>query len=319
MSEGESAYYLSVNRNKLERAAGPRPRGRPGAAASGCSPRPTSWSRTSAPGVLERPGSVRTRCGGGIRRSCGAPSAGFARDAGRPGYDFVVQAESGWMSITGEPDGAPMKHGIALADVLAGKDAAIAVLAALVARAADGTRRGVVTRVAGGDGGGGAGERGAERPRVRQRAPTRWGNAHANLVPYQLFERRTGALVIAVGSDAQWLALRARRWGSTRSAATRRCAPMRDGWRARARVVAAMARSRSRASRRREWRARLDAAGVPTRRGAHGARGAGGRAMRRRSPGCRRAYRATCAARRRGSGSTRPSCVRADGGRSMRQ
>ena len=51
--------------------------------------------------------------------------SGFGRESKRPGYDFVVQAECGWMAITGEPDGAPMKVGVALADVIAGKDATI--------------------------------------------------------------------------------------------------------------------------------------------------------------------------------------------------
>jgi crotonobetainyl-CoA:carnitine CoA-transferase CaiB-like acyl-CoA transferase len=60
--------------------------------------------------------------------------SGFGPGIDRPGYDFVVQAESGWMSITGEPDGQPMKTGVALADVLSGKDATIAILGALLAR-----------------------------------------------------------------------------------------------------------------------------------------------------------------------------------------
>src|SRR6185436_2529924 len=59
---------------------------------------------------------------------------GFGASSRRPGYDFVVQAEAGWMAITGAVDGEPMKSGIALADLMAGKDAAIAILAALVGR-----------------------------------------------------------------------------------------------------------------------------------------------------------------------------------------
>src|SRR6476659_2490780 len=59
---------------------------------------------------------------------------GFGPDIARPSYDVVVQAESGWMSITGEPEGSPMKVGVALADVIAGKDAAIAILAAIADR-----------------------------------------------------------------------------------------------------------------------------------------------------------------------------------------
>src|ERR1700736_1728316 len=54
--------------------------------------------------------------------------SGFGPDMTRPGYDFVMQAECGWMAVTGERDGSPMKAGIALADVIAGKDAGSAIL-----------------------------------------------------------------------------------------------------------------------------------------------------------------------------------------------
>jgi crotonobetainyl-CoA:carnitine CoA-transferase CaiB-like acyl-CoA transferase len=60
--------------------------------------------------------------------------AGFPREADRPGYDFVVQAESGWMAVTGDPEGEPTRGPVAIADVLTGKDAAIAILAALLRR-----------------------------------------------------------------------------------------------------------------------------------------------------------------------------------------
>src|SRR4029078_9176347 len=63
---------------------------------------------------------------------------GFGLSSDRPGYDFVAQAEWGWMAITGEPSGDPMKAGVALADILAGKDAAIAGLGALVRKPSSG-------------------------------------------------------------------------------------------------------------------------------------------------------------------------------------
>jgi crotonobetainyl-CoA:carnitine CoA-transferase CaiB-like acyl-CoA transferase len=68
---------------------------------------------------------------------------GYASDgpeAGRPGYDFAVQARAGWMSITGEPEGTPVKVGVAVVDVLTGQNAAIAILAAL--REREGSGRG---------------------------------------------------------------------------------------------------------------------------------------------------------------------------------
>jgi crotonobetainyl-CoA:carnitine CoA-transferase CaiB-like acyl-CoA transferase len=129
---------------------------------------------------------------------------GFGPDNSRPGYDFVVQAESGWMSVTGAPDGDPMKTAVALADVVAGKDAAIAILAALVERTATGRGRRIVTSLAASAAA--ALVNVAQNALVSGEAPRRWGNAHANLVPYQLFHASDRALVIAVGSDAQWAA-----------------------------------------------------------------------------------------------------------------
>jgi crotonobetainyl-CoA:carnitine CoA-transferase CaiB-like acyl-CoA transferase len=108
------------------------------------------------------------------------------------------------MSVTGEPDGEPMKHGVALADVIAGKDAAIAILAALVAR--DRTRTGRHVQVSLAASAAAALVNVAQNTLVSGAPPVRWGNAHANLVPYQQFQASDRALVIAVGSDAQWRA-----------------------------------------------------------------------------------------------------------------
>jgi crotonobetainyl-CoA:carnitine CoA-transferase CaiB-like acyl-CoA transferase len=122
-------------------------------------------------------------------------------DARRPGYDFAVQARSGWMSITGETGGEPMKVGVALVDVLTGQNAAIAVLAAL--RERDRSGRGQRIEVALLDSAlaglvnvGQAALTGADTPR--------YGNAHATIVPYQTFAASDRALVVAVGNDAQW-------------------------------------------------------------------------------------------------------------------
>jgi crotonobetainyl-CoA:carnitine CoA-transferase CaiB-like acyl-CoA transferase len=130
---------------------------------------------------------------------------GFGAGNPRPGYDFVTQAECGWMAITGEPKGEPMKVGVALADVVAGKDAAIVILAALAGRATGmvTNRRLIISLVESAR---------AALVNVAQDAlgsgtePKRWGNAHPNIVPYQLFHALDQPIVIAVGSDAQWLA-----------------------------------------------------------------------------------------------------------------
>jgi crotonobetainyl-CoA:carnitine CoA-transferase CaiB-like acyl-CoA transferase len=112
------------------------------------------------------------------------------------------------MSITGEPEGTPMKAGVALADVIAGKDAAIAVLGALAARGLARTvqspeRRHLFISLA--HSATSALVNVAQNALVSGVAAKRWGNAHANLVPYQLFQAADRDLVIAVGTDAQWL------------------------------------------------------------------------------------------------------------------
>lgn len=133
--------------------------------------------------------------------------SGFGPEVRRPGYDFVVQAECGWMAITGERDGAPMKVGVALADVIAGKDAAIAILG-VVAERANGKvpveRRRINISLA--DSARAALVNVAQNVLVAGSDAERWGNAHPNLVPYQLFEAADRPFVIAVGSDGQWRA-----------------------------------------------------------------------------------------------------------------
>ncbi|HET9423756.1 MAG TPA: CoA transferase [Gemmatimonadaceae bacterium] len=128
---------------------------------------------------------------------------GFGAGNPRPGYDFVTQAECGWMAITGEPDGEPLKVGVALADIVAGKDAAIAILAALVGRAAGRpVGRRIVISLA--DSARAALVNVAQNAVASGKEPKRWGNAHPNIVPYQLFHAADQAIVLAVGSDSQW-------------------------------------------------------------------------------------------------------------------
>ncbi len=130
--------------------------------------------------------------------------------ADRPGYDFIVQAVSGLMSITGAPDadgGGPTKVGVAISDILTGMLGAIGLLAALVGRERDAAPAA------------GAGQRvdvsilgatlaslvnQAQNAFVSGSAPGRLGNAHPNIVPYETFETADGALAVAVGSERQW-------------------------------------------------------------------------------------------------------------------
>ena len=130
---------------------------------------------------------------------------GFASDVAasrRPGYDFIIQAESGWMSITGEPGGRPMKIGVALVDVLAALYAANGIQAALLHRERTGEAMHVEVplmeaALAGLVNVGAA-------TLMTGQAPERLGNAHAQIVPYQTFPCSDGEAAIGVGSDRQF-------------------------------------------------------------------------------------------------------------------
>jgi crotonobetainyl-CoA:carnitine CoA-transferase CaiB-like acyl-CoA transferase len=163
------------------------------------------------------------------------------------------------MAITGEADGAPMKVGVALADVVAGKDAAIAVLGALVARGRTARGRRIVTSLA--RSAAAALVNVAQNALVTGREAGRWGNAHPSLVPYQLFDTRDRPIVIAVGSDAQWLAC-ARALGLDALADDPRLATNTGRLAERTRVVRAIS-NRLREGCAADWLAALDRAGVP--------------------------------------------------------
>ena len=267
---GESAYYLSVNRNKRSLVAdidSPADR----ALLERLIGESDVVVDNFRPGALERRGLDPASLLARHPDLVWCTITGFGPESARVGYDFVVQAECGWMAITGTPDGEPMKVGVALADVVAGKDAAIAILAALASRA-----RG--DRAAGTAGGAGAGgERRlhvslahsaaaalvnlAQHALVTGREARRWGNAHANLVPYQLFEAADRPIVIAVGSDTQWRAC-ARALGLHALADDPSLATNAGRLARRDEVVPAVA-ERVRGAPAADWLARLDAAGVP--------------------------------------------------------
>lgn len=254
---GQSAYFLSINRNKVSVAAN----------LSDSDDREfvTGLMREAdvvvenfLPGALARmgldPAVIRQQHPALVWCTIG----GFGGGSTRPGYDFLVQAEQGWMSITGEADGAPMKAGVALADVVTGKDAAIAVLAALFARSRSG--EGAHVQVSLATSANAALINASQNVLVGGAGARRWGNAHPNLVPYQLFPAADRDIVIAVGTDAQWTALVGalglhHLGGSEYATNAQRLAR-------RARVVeelAAALRLRTAA----EWRRILDGAGVP--------------------------------------------------------
>jgi len=130
---------------------------------------------------------------------------GFGQDgpyAHRAGYDYIIQGLSGFMSITGEPDGAPQKAGVAIADIFTGVYAVVAIQAALIQRATTGkgqqidmalldTMTGVLANQ-------------ALNYFVSGDSPQRVGNAHMNVSPYAVFPCSDGWFILAVGNDGQY-------------------------------------------------------------------------------------------------------------------
>ena len=123
----------------------------------------------------------------------------------RPGYDFMIQAMGGIMSITGEPDGEPMKVGVAVADLFAGQNAVIAILAALQARTLTGKGQHLDISLFDSELGWLANV--ASNYLISDNQPKRYGNAHANIVPYQSFQASDGWFALAVGNDKQFARL----------------------------------------------------------------------------------------------------------------
>ena len=257
-SEGRSSYYLSINRNKLALAADfdrAEDRRVLEELIAGADVVVDNFKR----GMLDRRGFSPEEWRQRRPELIWCTITGFGAQSDRPGYDFVAQAESGWMAVTGEPEGDPLKAGVALADILAGKDAAIAILAASVQRARTGegarihislleSARAALLNV-------------AQSSLLTGNDAKRWGNAHQSLVPYQLFNAADKPLVIAVGSDAQWVAA-ARAIGLPHLAGDVMLATNAGRLAHRERIVSEFARqlaTRPAA----DWRTALDAAGVP--------------------------------------------------------
>jgi len=120
----------------------------------------------------------------------------------KPGYDLLVQAMGGLMSITGSPEGEPMKVGVAVADILTGLYATVAILAALNERHTSGLGQHIDlalldVQIA-------ALANQGMNFLASGKAPSRNGNAHPNIVPYQAFATSDGHIVVAVGNDAQF-------------------------------------------------------------------------------------------------------------------
>ena len=200
---GESAYFLSVNRNKRSMGVDLKDPGgleRLRRLAAGADVLIENMRR----GTLERFGlgyeALKETNPGLVY--CSVTGFGPGKDRERPGYDFLVQARAGVMGITGSPGGEPTKVGVAIADIVCGLYAATAILAALHRRDATGegahievplfesalswlANRGQEYLVSGEDKG-------------------RMGNAHPTIVPYQTFDASDKPVAVAVGNDAQF-------------------------------------------------------------------------------------------------------------------
>ncbi|WP_108666070.1 CaiB/BaiF CoA transferase family protein [Euzebya rosea] len=204
--DGESTYYLGVNRNKRSIAldlADPGDR----AVAQRLAARADVMVQNFRHGGLERFGldheAVRTANPGVVYASI--TGFGSGDGAGLPGYDLMVQGISGLMSLTGDADGPPMRAGVAVCDVITGLHAAVGILAALQRRAVTGlgehvevdllssTLSGLVNQssavVAGGV------------------VPSRMGNAHPSIFPYNPLPTADGHIIVIAANDGQFATL----------------------------------------------------------------------------------------------------------------
>lgn len=199
---GESAYYLCCNRNKLSVGADFNDKADADLVRSLIASADVVVDNF-LPGALARRGLDPVMLTAQHPKLVWCTITGFGPDSNRPGYDYVVQAEAGWMSITGEVNGEPMRAGTALVDVLTGKDALIALFAALTGvRAGLDVDRHVCVSLY--HTAASALVNVAQNTMVSGKDPQRMGNSHPNLVPYQLFRAADGPLVVAVGNDHQF-------------------------------------------------------------------------------------------------------------------
>jgi crotonobetainyl-CoA:carnitine CoA-transferase CaiB-like acyl-CoA transferase len=201
---GESAYFLSINRNKESLTLDLK--------------NPASWRILESlldradvlvenfrPGTLDRLGLSYAEVARRWPRLVYCSISGFGHTGPRraePGYDAVIQAEGGLMSITGAADGPPFRLGVAIADIVSGMFAAQGITLALLAR--ERTGRGQQVDV---------GMLDATAALLTYQAgiffatgntPGRMGNRHPTIVPYETFPASDGDFVVAVGNDEQW-------------------------------------------------------------------------------------------------------------------
>ncbi|WP_293174055.1 CoA transferase [Oceanithermus sp.] len=202
--EGESAYFLSTNRGKKSLAVNLKdPRGQ--RIVRRLAERADVLVENFKAGDLARYGLDYPSLAEVNPRLVYASITGFGQTgprAAEPGYDAALQGMTGIMSVTGDPDGPPMKVGVAWIDVLTGLTAAVGILAALREREISG--RGQHLDLALFDVGVAAMVNQAQAYLMTGLAPKRMGNAHPQIVPYQAFEASDKWFILAVGNDTQY-------------------------------------------------------------------------------------------------------------------
>jgi crotonobetainyl-CoA:carnitine CoA-transferase CaiB-like acyl-CoA transferase len=202
--DGESAYFLSINRNKQSVALNLKdPRGRDLLLRLAC--RADVLVENFRPGTMDRLGLGYTTVRAMAPRVVYCSISGFGQTGPyreRAAYDLIVQGMGGIMGITGEPDGTPMRVGVAIADICAGMFAAYGILAALRVRERTGTGQWVDAAML--DGQVAWMTYMAANYFATGDNPPRVGSAHLNLVPYQPFPTRDGFVNVAVGSEGLW-------------------------------------------------------------------------------------------------------------------
>jgi crotonobetainyl-CoA:carnitine CoA-transferase CaiB-like acyl-CoA transferase len=261
----ESAYYLGCNRGKLSVAIDfTQPEGRDLVRALARAS--DALIENFKVGGLARYGLDYASVAAINPRLVYASITGFGQEgpyAERAGYDFIIQGMSGFMSVTGErddqPGGGPQKAGIAITDIMTGMYAAVAILAALSAR--DRSGHGQYIDVALLDSAVAMMSVMNMNYFVTGTPPERAGNAHQNIVPYQVFACADGHLILAVGNDGQFAKFCAIA-GVPEWATDARFARNADRVRHRATLVPMIERlvvTRTQ----RDWLAALEAAGVP--------------------------------------------------------
>jgi len=202
--EGESAYFLSINRNKESVTVDfKRPEGR--AVVEQLIARSDVLVENFRPGTLAKLGLDYASMHSRFPRLVYCSVSGFGQTGPRrdePGYDAVMQGEGGLMSITGTPDGPPVRLGVAIADIVSGMFAAYGVSMALLAR--ERTGRGQEVDVAMLDAVSALLTYQAGNYFASGNTPARLGNRHPSIAPYETFAASDGDFVLAVGNDELW-------------------------------------------------------------------------------------------------------------------